>query len=100
MVRTRSPTPALRDSLTSSNVDRLSLRRRTALAIFSASTESGSCAGMGSDRFSLWIECTKELSAVTVGSEMPRTSSEWIVAEIVALVAVDAALASVARMRS
>eukprot|EP00965_Chrysotila_dentata_P075124 2481516-Pleurochrysis_carterae.AAC.2 len=29
---------------------------------------------------------------------MPRTSCEWIIADIVALVAVDAALASAARM--
>eukprot|EP00965_Chrysotila_dentata_P034896 1161815-Pleurochrysis_carterae.AAC.1 len=43
---------------------------------------------------------TGSLSAVTVGSEMPRTSREWIIADIVALVAVDAALASMARMRS
>eukprot|EP00965_Chrysotila_dentata_P244934 6206257-Pleurochrysis_carterae.AAC.1 len=41
-----------------------------------------------------------ELRAVTVGSAIPRTSSEWIIAEMVALVAVDAALASAERMRS
>eukprot|EP00965_Chrysotila_dentata_P176215 5818579-Pleurochrysis_carterae.AAC.1 len=54
---------------------------------------------MGSDRLSLWIECTNALNAVTVGSEMPRISSEYIMVAIVALVAVEAAFASVARMR-
>eukprot|EP00965_Chrysotila_dentata_P021213 702654-Pleurochrysis_carterae.AAC.1 len=45
------------------------------------------------------MECTKELNAVTVGSEMPRTSREWIMVEMVALVAVEAAFASAARTR-
>eukprot|EP00965_Chrysotila_dentata_P202186 6180986-Pleurochrysis_carterae.AAC.2 len=39
------------------------------------------------------------LSAVTVGSGIPRTSRECIMAEMVALVAVDAALASAERRR-
>eukprot|EP00965_Chrysotila_dentata_P015295 505958-Pleurochrysis_carterae.AAC.2 len=55
MVSPRLPTPEFSESLTSSSVDRLSLRRRTALAIFSDSTESGSCAGMGNDRLSRCI---------------------------------------------
>eukprot|EP00965_Chrysotila_dentata_P113552 3752705-Pleurochrysis_carterae.AAC.1 len=55
MVSPRSPTPELSESFTSSSVERLSLRRRTALAIFSDSTESGSWAGMDSDRLSRWI---------------------------------------------
>eukprot|EP00965_Chrysotila_dentata_P234702 6200335-Pleurochrysis_carterae.AAC.1 len=53
IVSARSPTPALSDSLTSSSVERLSLRRRTALATFSDMTESGNCAGTESDLFSL-----------------------------------------------
>eukprot|EP00965_Chrysotila_dentata_P023020 762751-Pleurochrysis_carterae.AAC.1 len=39
------------------------------------------------------------LSAETVGSFMPRTSCECIIAAIVALVAVDAAFASADRIR-
>eukprot|EP00965_Chrysotila_dentata_P084722 2796160-Pleurochrysis_carterae.AAC.2 len=46
------------------------------------------------------MECTKELKATTVGSEMPLTSVECSIAEIVALVAVEAALASLASMRN
>eukprot|EP00965_Chrysotila_dentata_P096837 3200488-Pleurochrysis_carterae.AAC.1 len=42
MVSDRLPTPALSDNLTSRRVDKLSLRRRTAFAIFSARIESGS----------------------------------------------------------
>eukprot|EP00965_Chrysotila_dentata_P229325 6197125-Pleurochrysis_carterae.AAC.2 len=42
MVRARFPTPALRDNFTSSSVERLSLRCRTALATISESTVSGS----------------------------------------------------------
>eukprot|EP00965_Chrysotila_dentata_P053392 1771531-Pleurochrysis_carterae.AAC.1 len=53
MVSERLPTPALSESLTSSSVDRLSLKRRTAFATFSDSTESGSCAATGRERFSL-----------------------------------------------
>eukprot|EP00965_Chrysotila_dentata_P162152 5355216-Pleurochrysis_carterae.AAC.1 len=49
MASARLPTPALSDSLTSSSVDRLSFRRRTAFATFSDSTESGSCAATGSE---------------------------------------------------
>eukprot|EP00965_Chrysotila_dentata_P087043 2873477-Pleurochrysis_carterae.AAC.1 len=64
-VSERSPTPALSDSLTSRRVERLSLRRRTALATFSERTESGSCAAAGSARLSLWMEWTKALSATT-----------------------------------
>eukprot|EP00965_Chrysotila_dentata_P119317 3944395-Pleurochrysis_carterae.AAC.1 len=55
-VRYRLPTPALSDSLTSRRVERLSLKRRTALATFSERTESGNCAETGSARLSLWIE--------------------------------------------
>eukprot|EP00965_Chrysotila_dentata_P022501 744885-Pleurochrysis_carterae.AAC.2 len=51
IVSERSPTPALRESLTSKSVDRLSFRRRTALATFSDNTESGSCAASGRERF-------------------------------------------------
>eukprot|EP00965_Chrysotila_dentata_P031002 1032280-Pleurochrysis_carterae.AAC.5 len=46
------------------------------------------------------MEWTNALSATTVGSLMPFTSSECIIAEIVALVAVEAAFASLARVRS
>eukprot|EP00965_Chrysotila_dentata_P260249 6213839-Pleurochrysis_carterae.AAC.1 len=42
MVSDRFPTPALSDILTSRRVDKLSLRRRTAFAIFSDRIESGS----------------------------------------------------------
>eukprot|EP00965_Chrysotila_dentata_P165154 5453268-Pleurochrysis_carterae.AAC.2 len=55
MVRGRLPTPAMSDSLTSSRVEMLSLRRRTAFAIFSGKTESGSCADAGSERLSRCI---------------------------------------------
>eukprot|EP00965_Chrysotila_dentata_P104350 3445735-Pleurochrysis_carterae.AAC.2 len=41
-VRARSPTPAFRANFTSSRVEMLSLSRRTAFAIFSDSTVSGS----------------------------------------------------------
>eukprot|EP00965_Chrysotila_dentata_P042894 1424396-Pleurochrysis_carterae.AAC.1 len=46
-VRDRLPTPALSESLTSRRVERLSLKRRTALATFSERTESGNCAETG-----------------------------------------------------
>eukprot|EP00965_Chrysotila_dentata_P197972 6178521-Pleurochrysis_carterae.AAC.3 len=42
IVSARLPKPELSESLTSSSVDRLSLRRRIAFATFSDSTESGS----------------------------------------------------------
>eukprot|EP00965_Chrysotila_dentata_P095271 3149154-Pleurochrysis_carterae.AAC.1 len=100
MVSVRSPTPALSDDLTSSRVDRLSLRRRTALATFSESTESGNCAAVGSERLSRCIEWTNALKAVTVGSLIPLTSCECIIAAMVSLVAVEAAFASFARMRN
>eukprot|EP00965_Chrysotila_dentata_P155537 5139198-Pleurochrysis_carterae.AAC.1 len=41
IVSERLPTPALRVNFTSSSVEMLSLRRRTAFAIFSESTVSG-----------------------------------------------------------
>eukprot|EP00965_Chrysotila_dentata_P219282 6191039-Pleurochrysis_carterae.AAC.1 len=75
MVRSRSPTPDVRASLTSSNVDVLSPRRRTAFASFSAITKLGRRVAAGRARFSLSMECTKELNRATLGSAMPRTSS-------------------------
>eukprot|EP00965_Chrysotila_dentata_P258492 6213238-Pleurochrysis_carterae.AAC.2 len=52
IVSDRSPTPAQSESFTSSRVEMLSLSRRTAFAIFSESTVSGSCAEAGSARLS------------------------------------------------
>eukprot|EP00965_Chrysotila_dentata_P097678 3229540-Pleurochrysis_carterae.AAC.2 len=76
------------------------LSRRTAFAIFSDSTVSGNRAEAGRDRFNRCNEFTNELKAVTVGSATPRTSCDWSIAAIVALVAEDTALASAARVRS
>eukprot|EP00965_Chrysotila_dentata_P111259 3677906-Pleurochrysis_carterae.AAC.1 len=52
IVKAKFPTPAERASFTSSNVEMLSLRRRTALATFSDKTVSGSRALTGSERLS------------------------------------------------
>eukprot|EP00965_Chrysotila_dentata_P148707 4911161-Pleurochrysis_carterae.AAC.1 len=49
------PTPATSASFTSSRVEMLSLRRRTAFAIFSERTVSGSCALAGRERLSRCI---------------------------------------------
>eukprot|EP00965_Chrysotila_dentata_P190559 6173964-Pleurochrysis_carterae.AAC.1 len=100
MVSVRLPTPATSASFTSSRVEMLSLRRRTAFAIFSDKTVSGSCALAGRERLRRCIVCTNALNAVTDGSEMPRTSCECNIAEMVALVAADAAFASAASKRS
>eukprot|EP00965_Chrysotila_dentata_P146857 4848678-Pleurochrysis_carterae.AAC.1 len=81
IVSDRLPTPAQSKSFTSSNVEMLSLSRWTAFAIFSDSTVSGN-----------WAEA--------VCSATPRTSCEWSIAAMVALVAEDATLASAARVRS
>eukprot|EP00965_Chrysotila_dentata_P070358 2324981-Pleurochrysis_carterae.AAC.4 len=50
IVRAKLPTPAVRASFTSSKVEMLSLRRRTAFAIFSDRTVSGSRALAESER--------------------------------------------------
>eukprot|EP00965_Chrysotila_dentata_P120366 3979977-Pleurochrysis_carterae.AAC.2 len=75
MVRAKLPTPAFNESLTSSNVDKLSLRRRTAFAIILESTASGSWADVGRERLSRWTVCTNELKATTPRCLGPRESA-------------------------